>query len=94
MRLLYIEVKLIIFFTEPPPEVLQKALTVEDINLHVKQNAKKCHTGLYECVREQDQCVVRRGEQMKVTLTFDRKYDVDKDDAKIMFSIGNKRSII
>ena len=30
---------------------------------------------------------------MKVTLTFDRKYDVDKDDAKIMFSIGNKRSL-
>ena len=69
-------------------EILAKALKVEDINLHVNQNAKTCHTGRFECVREQDQCVVRRGETMKISLNFDRKYNIDQDDAKIMFSMG------
>lgn len=77
---------------EPPEEILTKGLKCEEINLHVKQNAKKHKTGRYECVREKGQCVVRRGDTMKVTFTFDRKYNIEKNDAKIQFSIGENPS--
>lgn len=70
----------------PPPE-LTTALKVTDLDLHVKKNAKAHHTGKFECVR-QGQSVVRRGGTMEITVTFNRKYDIEINDAKIEMSTG------
>ena len=66
---------------------MAKALKVTNINVHVKGNSAHHRTNKYECTRE-DQPVMRRGDLMKVTLTFDREYDIDKYDAKLEFSTG------
>lgn len=81
--------------TKPPPvaptEELARALKVTDVNVHAMENAKAHHTNLYKCV-EKGQPVVRRGDNMLVTITFDREYDNATNNATFEFSIGKEYS--
>ena len=56
--------------------------------MHVKANAIDHKTNKYECVFKNNQPVFRRGQMVKCTLTFQRPYNIAKDDAKLMFKIG------
>nr|KAG5707191.1 hypothetical protein BaRGS_017875 [Batillaria attramentaria] len=62
-----------------------EVLTVKDLDLHIKDNAKKHRTSRYHCVTTKDnQPVLRRGQEFELTLTFNRKYQKDKDDLHLM----------
>ncbi|GFR82714.1 glutamine gamma-glutamyltransferase K, partial [Elysia marginata] len=70
----------------------EECLLVEDIDLHVKENAETHHTDLFECTdRDNDpQLVVRRGQEFKLTLTFQRPWSSKDDDMHLVFEIGNE----
>ncbi|KAL4234070.1 Transglutaminase 1 [Mactra antiquata] len=84
---------------EPPQDIPKPPLTVKDINLNIKENTEKHHTDVYECTkddREKDEdgneqpaeLVVRRGEFMKLTVTFDQPYEKKKHDLRVCLTIG------
>ena len=68
----------------------EECLVVEDIELHVKENAEKHHADLFECTdRDNDpQLVVRRGQEFKLTLTFQRPWSSKDDDMYLVFTLG------
>jgi hypothetical protein len=80
----------------PPPEPpKKKVLNVRAVDLDIAGNASSHHTDAYELVeprgevddntglpREQ-RLVVRRGQDVKVKLKFDRDYDAKTDDLKL-----------
>lgn len=71
-------------------------LRVTAVNLHITSNTQLHRTNKYACtkertvgdVKEEAELVVRRGQEFKVSLTFDRPYDKTKDDLKIYFKAG------
>ena len=68
-----------------------KALTVKDIDLHIRANAFAHRTGKYAITKtnyENPQAVLRRGQEFKVTVTFNRSYNKDKDDLIFIFDAG------
>ncbi|RUS86845.1 hypothetical protein EGW08_005382 [Elysia chlorotica] len=69
-----------------------ECLLVEDLDLHVRENAEEHHTDLFECTgRDQDpQLVVRRGQEFKLTLTFQRPWNSELDDMHLVFKIGDE----
>ncbi|KAK3745808.1 hypothetical protein RRG08_030681 [Elysia crispata] len=70
----------------------EECLVVEDIELHVKENAEKHHADLFECTdRDNDpQLVVRRGQEFKLTLTFQRPWSSKDDDMYLVFTLGDE----
>ncbi|KAL4234353.1 hypothetical protein ACF0H5_006001 [Mactra antiquata] len=83
----------------PKPEKLVKFLHVQDINLNIAENAEKHRTSEYDCIldRENDEgqscpaeCVVRRGDFMKITLILDRPYEKKAHDMRLLFKTGKK----
>ncbi|KAK3599211.1 hypothetical protein CHS0354_012819 [Potamilus streckersoni] len=81
---------------EAPKEELSKELHVKSIDLRVKDNVERHHTDKYSCTKDKNdegekqepRLVIRRGEPFKITITFDRPYDRDKNELKLSFSIG------
>jgi hypothetical protein len=64
-------------------------LTVTKVNLHVMNNSIDNHTLFYHCTKgDNAQCVVRRGQEFVITLTFSRAYDKKKDDLIFIFDAG------
>ncbi|GFO34752.1 hemocyte protein-glutamine gamma-glutamyltransferase [Plakobranchus ocellatus] len=79
---------------EPAPlaeETEIECLLVKDIQLHIKENAESHHTDLFESTdRDLDpQLVVRRGQEFKLTLTFQRPWSSKDDDMNLIFKIGD-----
>ncbi|RUS86844.1 hypothetical protein EGW08_005381 [Elysia chlorotica] len=74
------------------PQLVDECLLVEDLDLHVRENAEEHHTDLFECTdRDQDpQLVVRRGQEFKLTLTFQRPWNSELDDMHLVFWIGGE----
>ena len=68
----------------------EECLVVSDIELHVKENTKAHHADLYECTDTDTnpQLVVRRGQEFKLTLTFQRPWSSKDDDMKLIFHTG------
>ncbi|XP_045192044.2 hemocyte protein-glutamine gamma-glutamyltransferase-like [Mercenaria mercenaria] len=81
---------------EVPTEELVKELHVKDVDLHIKENTEKHRTDEYACTKdrkvdgkpESAELVVRRGDTIKMTITFDRPYSKEKNDLKLCFSLG------
>ncbi|KAL4234354.1 hypothetical protein ACF0H5_006002 [Mactra antiquata] len=81
----------------PKPEKLVKVLHVQDVNLNIAENAEKHRTSQYDCISEREndegqscpaECVVRRGDFMKITLTLDRPYEKKAHDMRLIFTTG------
>ncbi|XP_053402253.1 hemocyte protein-glutamine gamma-glutamyltransferase-like [Mercenaria mercenaria] len=82
---------------EVPEEELVKELHVKDIDLHIKANTEKHRTADYDCTKDRKvdgklepaELVVRRGDTIKMTITFDKSpYSKEKNDLQLIFSIG------
>ena len=69
-----------------------KALTVKDLDLHIRANAIAHHTNKFAITDKKktknQQAVLRRGQEFKVTVTFNRAYNKDKDDLIFIFDAG------
>ncbi|GFO34754.1 glutamine gamma-glutamyltransferase k [Plakobranchus ocellatus] len=67
-----------------------ECLLVEDVELHINENAEAHHTDLFDCTdRDLDpQLVVRRGQEFKLTLTFQRPWSSKDDDMYLIFELG------
>ena len=76
-----------LYFTLEPP-ALAGDLKVTHINVHIKENAIEHKTNKFEMVHTEGRPVLRRGQPFKCTLTFERPYNIRKNDAKLEFSIG------
>ena len=61
-----------------------KALSVESVDLLKEKNSEAHHTDQYE----QDESVLRRGQEFSFTLKFDRKVNKDVDLIIAKFSYG------
>ncbi|XP_046549069.1 protein-glutamine gamma-glutamyltransferase K-like isoform X2 [Haliotis rubra] len=73
---------------------LETKLHVTGVDLHIAENAKEHHTDMYECAQEAEgrtaELVLRRGQEFKMTITFDRPYDIKKNDIRLMFNLGDE----
>ncbi|XP_048253231.1 annulin-like [Haliotis rufescens] len=79
---------------EVEEEELATKLHVTAVDLHYEDNAKEHHTDMYACSKgteERDaELVLRRGQEFKMTITFDRPYDIKKNDITLMFNLGDE----
>ncbi|XP_067651179.1 annulin-like [Haliotis asinina] len=78
---------------EVKEEELATKLHVTGVDLHYADNAKAHHTDMYACSKGTEgkdaELVLRRGQDFKMTITFDRPYDIKKNDIKLMFNLGD-----
>ncbi|XP_046549070.1 protein-glutamine gamma-glutamyltransferase K-like isoform X1 [Haliotis rubra] len=78
---------------EVPDTDLSTKLHVTNLDLNIAENTKQHHTDMYECTevrgREEAELVVRRGQPFLITITFDRPYDIDKNDITLMLSLAS-----
>ncbi|XP_053402043.1 annulin-like [Mercenaria mercenaria] len=66
------------------------------IDLKIQENTELHHTDKYYCTKDEDEVgnalepelVVRRGQTFKIAVTFDRPYNVEKDDLIFEFKTG------
>lgn len=91
----------ILFHTEP--EDLCKVVHITSVNLNKESNAVTHHTdkydGVYDRVDESGEdlagcLIVRRGQAFTVTLTFNRTFDKESDDIRLVFEIGKLYKVI
>ncbi|XP_067652853.1 protein-glutamine gamma-glutamyltransferase 4-like [Haliotis asinina] len=99
--------------TRPKPETttvsepeLATKLHVTGVDFHIADNVKSHHTNMYGCtqdrvsgdIKKNAQLVVRRGQEFKMTISFDRAYDIKKNDITLDFTLGsedvNKKKVI
>ncbi|XP_071092235.1 annulin-like isoform X1 [Haliotis cracherodii] len=80
--------------TEVEKVELETKLHVTAVDLHFDENAKEHHTDMYACAKESEgrhaELVLRRGQEFKMTITFDRPYDIKKNDITLMFNLGDE----
>ncbi|XP_071089058.1 annulin-like [Haliotis cracherodii] len=75
--------------------LLETKLHVTHVDLHVPDNTAAHHTDLYECTGDRvsdgtehkARLVLRRGQEFKMTLHFDRPYDIPKNDITLTFHL-------
>lgn len=69
---------------------MEYPLRIDLVHLYPKENAEKHHTEKYEFVQlEEDSIpVLRRGMKFSMALSFDRKFDINYDVIRIIFSFG------
>ncbi|KAL5022286.1 hypothetical protein ScPMuIL_001441 [Solemya velum] len=77
-----------------PDRADTEVLHVEKVDFNAAANSKVHHTGEYDIVSEPEgstpaQLVVRRGEPFDITTHFNRPYDRQKDDLRLVFEIGD-----
>ena len=68
-----------------------KTLTVKDVDLHICENSKLHHTDKFAITKRKEKephAVLRRGQDFKVTVTFNRPYNKDKDDLVFIIYAG------
>ena len=84
-------------FPDARTEEEKAVLKVKDVDFNVFQNALDHHTESYESTQDfrleagkklVPQLVVRRGQPFDVTIQFDRNYNKEKDDLKLIFDTG------
>ncbi|XP_046566653.1 protein-glutamine gamma-glutamyltransferase K-like [Haliotis rubra] len=72
---------------------LASKLHVTNLDLNISENTKQHHTDMYECTEVRGhkgaELVVRRGQPFLITITFDRPYDIDKNDITLLFSLAS-----
>ena len=54
-----------------------------------KENGHAHHTDEYEC----SELVLRRGQEFDMAITFDRKFDEEKDSVLLQFVVGNNNKL-
>ena len=78
------------------------ALNVTNIDLKIPENTQKHHTDAYACTQEskedddkptdddedEPELVVRRGQAFNIGVTFNKPYDVNRDDLLLVFRTG------
>ncbi|XP_046566210.1 annulin-like [Haliotis rubra] len=78
---------------EVPETDLSTKLHVTNLDLNISENTKQHHTDMYECTEvrghKESELVVRRGQPFLLTITFDRPYDIDKNDITLMLSLAS-----
>ena len=84
----------VICFSEAKTEEEKTVLKVLNVSFNVHENAIKHNTSQYEITEvrtDEDgteptpQLVVRRGESFDISIDFDRAFNKDKDDIKLVF---------
>ncbi|KAJ8302695.1 hypothetical protein KUTeg_019091 [Tegillarca granosa] len=75
-----------------------EVIHVKWVDLHIPANTKDHHTNRYYVTDKNRnkgklELVVRRGQEFKMTILFDRPYDKNNDDIKLVFEIGLKGSL-
>ncbi|XP_045193134.2 protein-glutamine gamma-glutamyltransferase K-like isoform X1 [Mercenaria mercenaria] len=75
--------------TKPFPADDKTLIEVSKVDLAVKSNAKAHHTDEYDITETQDRLVIRRGQEFNINVEFNRPYDSNKDDLRIVFQFGN-----
>mgnify|MGYP000620951253 CR=1 FL=1 len=70
-----------------PEEAKEQDLAIKNIDCHVIENTKAHHADMYQHV-EKGLLIVRRGQKFEITITFNREFDIRKDQIAIMFSTG------
>ncbi|XP_071092226.1 protein-glutamine gamma-glutamyltransferase K-like [Haliotis cracherodii] len=75
---------------------LAAKLHVTNLDLNISENTKQHHADMYECTevrgQKEAELVVRRGQSFLITITFDRPYDIDKNDITLLFSLASDES--
>ncbi|XP_046364579.2 protein-glutamine gamma-glutamyltransferase E-like isoform X1 [Haliotis rufescens] len=81
---------------EVPETDLAARLHVTNLDLNISENTKQHHTDMYECTevrgQKEAELVVRRGQTFLITITFNRPYDIDKNDITLLFSLASDES--
>lgn len=68
---------------------ISKPLVVETVYLHEKENARLHHTQDYDLVEADSPTpVLRRGQPFKMSIRFDRPFDIATDNVRISVSFG------
>ena len=66
---------------------VKEELKVVNIDLKSEENGKRHHTGRYDVMRK-GRLVVRRGQAFMVGIGFNRPYDKETDDMRLVFTSG------
>eukprot|EP00918_Siedleckia_nematoides_P033728 GHVU01073272.1.p1 GENE.GHVU01073272.1~~GHVU01073272.1.p1 ORF type:complete len:769 (-),score=118.27 GHVU01073272.1:951-3257(-) len=82
--------------TEARTEDEKAVLKVESVNFNIAENTAAHYTNQYEITEEREvdgkkiepQLVIRRGQSFDITITFDRAFNQDKDEIKLIFETG------
>ncbi|XP_067652851.1 annulin-like isoform X2 [Haliotis asinina] len=83
---------------EVPVEEVPTKLHVKSVDLHIDDNGLNHNTDMYACTSERKgkdgaikpaELVIRRGQEFTLTVTFDRPYDVKKNDIRLTFNLGD-----
>jgi hypothetical protein len=74
---------------------------VTEIDLKIQENTEKHHTDAYACTQDSNEdekpvdddddgpeLVVRRGQAFNIGVTFNKPYDVKRDDLLLVFKTG------
>lgn len=74
-------------------KILEEVLQVTGIDSNIKDNVKSHHTNEFDITDaivydKREFLVVRRGQQFTMTLTFNKPYDPNTDDLRIVFEFG------
>lgn len=73
-----------------PPEVLQ----VSDLDLNIEANSKAHHTDEFDITyallspSKEAFLVVRRGQAFEISVDFNRPYNPEQDDLRLVFTFG------
>ncbi|XP_069113004.1 hemocyte protein-glutamine gamma-glutamyltransferase-like isoform X3 [Argopecten irradians] len=74
---------------------VKKMITVEAVRFNIQQNVKAHHTDEYELTDKKADnpkglsLVVRRGQPFTIDIDFDREFDEEKEDLKLIFATGS-----
>ena len=75
-------------------------LKVQRIDLNIRQNTRAHHTDEFDITNQQlspykyEFLVVRRGQSFELTLEFDRPWDRERDDIRIVFRFGKTLNLL
>ncbi|ESO96923.1 hypothetical protein LOTGIDRAFT_231723 [Lottia gigantea] len=76
------------------PKKKDNVLQVEKVDYNIRQNTPRHNTDLFEITQDDEtpdpQLVVRRGTPFDITLTFNKPYDKNNDDLRLVFETGDK----
>jgi hypothetical protein len=60
------------------------------VDLDVEKNSNAHHTNEYDVVEKKKSLVIRRGQEFNINIEFNRPYDSEKDDLRIVFQFGKE----
>ena len=85
-----------IYFLDAKTEEEKSCLKLFKADFNIQENAARHHTSDYDLTRghfmdgkmHDAKPVFRRGEPFDITLNFDRTFDKNRDDIKLVFEVG------